>query len=190
MPNCSATKFSASLYVHGLVSLTIGAKMSFAGGGKGDVDVARMYYAENEQPLSFVGSSAVLLKDSQFGDNRLRWTSLYIHDTDKQTRLGIGQRHQSDADFLQQRTAWFERQLIDTQLVGEFEFSDLSIDARAAYARTQRDAPGELYFEYVRTNSPSDPFGDLYVNLLNGNRGTDMLPGTPVAAPQTEATAS
>jgi hypothetical protein len=28
-----------------------------------------MYYEDNEQPLSFVGSSAVLVKDSQFGDN-------------------------------------------------------------------------------------------------------------------------
>ena len=26
----------------------------------------------------------------------------------------------------------------------------------------------------------------LVLNLLNGNRGTDMIPGTPVAAPQTE----
>ena len=28
----------------------------------------------------------------------------------------------------------------------------------------------------------------LVLNFLNGNRGTDMIPGTPVAAPQTEAT--
>jgi hypothetical protein len=27
----------------------------------------------------------------------------------------------------------------------------------------------------------------LVLNLLNGNRGTDMIPGTPVAAPQTGA---
>jgi hypothetical protein len=26
----------------------------------------------------------------------------------------------------------------------------------------------------------------LVLNLLNGNRGTDMIPGTPIAAPQTE----
>ena len=28
----------------------------------------------------------------------------------------------------------------------------------------------------------------LVLNFLNGNRGTDMIPGTPVAAPQAETT--
>ena len=28
----------------------------------------------------------------------------------------------------------------------------------------------------------------LVLNFLNGNRGTDMIPGPPVAAPQTETT--
>ena len=28
----------------------------------------------------------------------------------------------------------------------------------------------------------------LVLNFFNGNRGTDMIPGTPVAAPQTETT--
>ena len=30
----------------------------------------------------------------------------------------------------------------------------------------------------------------LLLNLLNGNRGTDSLPGTPLAAPRAETTAS
>lgn len=30
----------------------------------------------------------------------------------------------------------------------------------------------------------------LLLNLVNGNRGTDVLPGTPIAAPPAEATAS
>ena len=45
-------------------------------------------------------------------------------------------------DFLQQDTAWYERQLIDTQLVGEFKPTDkLSLDVRGSYANSQRDAP-------------------------------------------------
>lgn len=43
---------------------------------------------------------------------------------------------------------------------------------RGGYAKTQREAPYEFYFEYVRTNTPSDPFGGLFVNNLNGNSGT------------------
>ena len=108
----------------------------------------------------------------EFGENKVRWTNLYIRDTIKQARYGIGQRNQTIADFLQQDTAWFERQLIDTQLVGEFKpTADLSIDVRAGYAKSQREAPYQTFFEYVRTNSASDPFGKLFVNRLNGNSG-------------------
>ncbi len=112
----------------------------------------------------------------EFGSNKLRWTNLYIHDTVKKASLGLGQKPAQNGatDFLQQRTAFYERQLIDTQLTGEFRLTDsLGADVRASYANTRRDAPGELFFEYVRTNSPADPFGRYFVNRLNnGNGGT------------------
>lgn len=108
----------------------------------------------------------------EFGENKLRWTNLYIRDTIKQTQLGLGQRAEGLADFMQQDTAWFERQLIDTQFVGEFKpIDNLSVDLRLAYANSQREAPYQTSFEYVRTNSPSDPFGNMFVNRLNGNTG-------------------
>jgi len=108
----------------------------------------------------------------EFGDQTIRWTSVYIHDTIKRASLAQGRRDQNgNTDFLQQRTGFYERQLINTQVTGEFEFGDISLDVRGSYANTRRDAPGELYFEYARSNSAADPFGNLYVNLLNGNRG-------------------
>lgn len=108
----------------------------------------------------------------EFGENKIRWTNLYIHDTIKQGRLSIGNLDETTADVLRQKTAWYERQLIDTQLVGEFDItSDLDIDLRAAYAKSQREAPYELSTEYVRTNSASDPTGAYFVNLLNRARG-------------------
>ena len=109
----------------------------------------------------------------EFGDNTLRWTNLYIHDTIKQTRLGLGQRNQTPTDLLQQDTAWFERQLINSQLVGEFRpLPGLRVDVRGGYAKSKRDAPFELSFEYFSTNSPADPFGALFINRLqNGNAG-------------------
>ncbi len=108
----------------------------------------------------------------EFGDNKLRWTNLYIRDTIKQTRFGIGQRNQTNADFLQQDTAWFERQLIDTHLVAELKpLDNLSVDLRAGFANSQREAPYQTSFEYVRTNSAADPYGSLFVNRLNGNNG-------------------
>ena len=110
---------------------------------------------------------------AEFGEHKIRWTNLFIRDTIKQARLAIGNRQQTSVDFLQQRTAWFERQLIDSQVVGEFKLTpDLNLDVRASYAKSQREAPDELSIEYARTNSAADPFGNVFVNRLNnGARG-------------------
>ena len=108
----------------------------------------------------------------EFGENKLRWTNLYIHDTIKQGRLSLGNLDQSNSDVMRQKTAWYERQLVDTQLVGELKVTpDLRIDVRGAYAKSQRDAPYELSTEYVRTNTAADPTGQYFVNVLNRQRG-------------------
>lgn len=107
----------------------------------------------------------------EFGEHKLRWTNLYIRDTLKQARLGLGQDIDVGGggyDIMQQNTAWYERQLIDTQLVGEFRFDRFSLDLRAGYANSQREAPYERAFEYIRTNLPGDPTGDRFVNDLGG----------------------
>jgi len=109
-----------------------------------------------------------------FGDNTIRWTNLYIHDTLKHARLGVGNRHGTTVDFMQQDTSWYERQLANTQVVGEFRPTDkLRVDVRASFANTKRQAPAELSFEYVRTNAASDLFGQYYVNRLNNGNGGD-----------------
>jgi len=109
----------------------------------------------------------------QTNQNKIRWTNVYIHDTIKHARLGLGNRKGTQVDYMPQDTAWYERQLLDTQLVAEFKPTEnLDIDLRASYAKTKRDAPFELSFEYVRTNAASDPFGAYFVNRLNnGNNG-------------------
>jgi len=110
----------------------------------------------------------------EFGDNKMRLTNLFIRDTIKQARISLGNRQQTGAQFQQQDTAWFERQLFNTQLVSEFKLSDtLSLDLRSSYANSQREAPGELFVEYVRTNTPSDPLGAFFVNRLNNGNGGD-----------------
>ena len=112
----------------------------------------------------------------ELGDQKLRWTNLYIRDTLKRSALAIGQNDGQiqGADYLNQNTAWYERQLIDTQLVGEFKLSDaLSLDMRGGYANSQREAPYEREFVYVRSNvdTATDPVGDRFVNALNRQRG-------------------
>src|SRR3546814_10945228 len=78
---------------------------------------------------------------------------------------------------MQQDTAWYERQLINTQLVAEFDFDRIQLDLRGAYANSQREAPYERSFTYVRTNLPTDvdPVGDKFVNDLTGGRGSASI---------------
>lgn len=111
----------------------------------------------------------------EFGDNKVRWTNLYIRDTLKQGRLGVGQRlaQNPQATFMEQDTAWFERQLTNTQIVGEFKLTpELSLDVRGGFANSKRKAPNEFSFEYFRSNLATDPFGQFFINRLNnGQRG-------------------
>ena len=111
----------------------------------------------------------------ELGDHRFRWTNLYIRDTLKQSRLSLGEDFQDGDTELQQDTAWYERQLIDSQLVAELEFGDFDLDLRGGYAQTQREAPYEYSFTYVRTNNENDPLGDVFVNLLDRQRGSGSV---------------
>jgi outer membrane receptor protein involved in Fe transport len=112
----------------------------------------------------------------ELGEQKLRWTNLYIRDTLKRGALSIGRNDGGieGADYMTQNTAWYERQLIDTHLVGEFKLSDaLSLDLRGGYSNSQREAPYEREFVYVRSNRDLaiDPVGDRFINLLNRQRG-------------------
>lgn len=95
------------------------------------------------------------------GEHTIRWTNLYVRDTLKTARLEQGQElfETPASDVLNQRTAWFERQLIDTQLVGEFDFDPIEVDLRGGYARTDREAPYNALISYRRENDPDLPFG-------------------------------
>ena len=114
------------------------------------------------------------------GDQRVRWTNLYVHDTLKQGRLArgsIGNSNQGVVDpnvgiapLIDQNTRWFERELFDTQLVGEFKVGPVSLDVRGAYAKTSRDSPYERAYRYEYTenltqNGVTVPVND-YVNRL------------------------
>ena len=111
----------------------------------------------------------------EWGEQKLRWTNVYIRDTLKRSALALGQNDGliQGGDYLTQQTAWYERQLIDTQMVGEFKLGDISLDVRGGYANSQREAPYEREFVYVRSNRDlaTDPVGDRFINALNRQRG-------------------
>ncbi|SMF78031.1 TonB-dependent receptor domain-containing protein [Allosphingosinicella indica] len=110
----------------------------------------------------------------EFGENKIRWTNLYIRDTLKQARLGEGYSLSvGDPDpsqppqLIRQGTAWFERQLINSQLVGEFRADPWSLDVRAGYANSQRESPYERNFSYLYSPTVGD-----YVNNLTATGQT------------------
>lgn len=106
----------------------------------------------------------------ELGEHRFRWTNLYIRDSLKRASIAIGEDLQDDDSVQEQNTAWYERQLIDSQAVGELEFGELEIDLRAGYAQTQREAPYEYTFTYERRNTPG-LLGDAFLNLLDRQTG-------------------
>ncbi len=108
---------------------------------------------------------------AKIGGHNLRFTNLLIRDTLKIGRLAAGYDVQigdpipgGPAQQINQRTAWFERQLLNSQLVGEFKFGDLDLDLRGGYANSQRNAPYERSFNYVYNSQVGD-----YVNNLTTN---------------------
>ena len=111
----------------------------------------------------------------EVGEHKLRFTNVYIHDTLKRAALSSGDDFQNDDSSLIQDTAWFERQLFNTQGVGELRFGDLAVDLRAGYAQTKREAPFEWTFTYTRSNNENDPLGDLYLNTLDPQRGGALV---------------
>lgn len=109
-----------------------------------------------------------------FGEHTLRWTNLYIHDTLKRTSLAEGRQNSQrpGVDFVDQSTAWYERELLSTQITGEFKVDPLTVSARASYSTSERDAPYELGIGYVRTNQAASPYGAYFINRLdNGQTG-------------------
>jgi outer membrane receptor protein involved in Fe transport len=112
----------------------------------------------------------------QNGANRVRWTNLYIHDTLKRTSLSDGKWlvDYGDTDLREQNTAWYERELLNTQLTGSFDLNPVTVNFRGSYATSSRKAPFELGIGYSRSNNPdtvADPYGQYFVNLLSGQAG-------------------
>jgi hypothetical protein len=108
------------------------------------------------------------------GENKLRWTNLYVHDTLKRTSISTGTRNVSrpGAEFAEQATGWYERQLLSTQLTGNLELDPLTISGRASYSQSQRKAPYELNLGYSRSNIAASPLGAYFINRLdNGATG-------------------
>ena len=130
----------------------------------------------NSDGLEFVTDNRVLVNGLlgfglELGEHQFRFTNLYIRDTLKRGSLELAADLQDNDINQVQRTAWFERQLYNTQLVGELRFGDLSVDLRGGFAQTRRESPYEWRFEYSRSANPNTPIDAVFLNTLDPQRG-------------------
>lgn len=97
-----------------------------------------------------IGWDGLLGMGLEFGDDhKINWTNLWIRRTDKRTYRRFGFDELAGELVLDERTAWYERELTNTQLDGSHEFGDLELGWRAAYARTTREAPYERQMRFI-----------------------------------------
>ena len=110
--------------------------------------------------------NALLGLTAEFNDHKLRWTNLFIRDSLKEARIQNGTDESNvGTDLISKNyTSWFERQLVNTQLVGEFNFDPISLDFRASYARSDRESPYERVNSYRFSTAFNDYFNDLRTN--------------------------
>ena len=106
--------------------------------------------------------------NAEIDEHKIRFVNLYIRDSVKEASISDGIDAIS-VDPNQRintgRTSWFERQLFSSQLVGEFEFDDLSIDFRGSYSNSQREAPYERTYSYLL--EPQTPGGQPLNRFVN-----------------------
>lgn len=109
---------------------------------------------------------------AEFGEHQVRFTNLYIRDTAKEARISTSVTPVRSTGTIQnnQNTEWFERQLISTQLVGEFDFGDINVDVRGSYANAQREAPYEREIQYAFNTTAND-----FVHDTRSGGQTDLL---------------
>ena len=100
----------------------------------------------------------------EFGEHAVRFTNIYIRDVLKQARILAGVDLNTSDDMLNKGyTAWYERQLFSSSLVGEFKWNDLRLNLRGTYAKSRRNSPYERVNSY-RYDETIGWFNDLRTN--------------------------
>jgi TonB-dependent receptor len=95
--------------------------------------------------------------------HKLRFTNVFIRDTSKVARVRGGYESIQTAfedlgpdrltgpyDSLRYESNYVQRQLLTSQVVGEFEFGEIELDLRGSYSNSKRNSPYERTTRYTR----------------------------------------
>ncbi|MEZ5921544.1 MAG: TonB-dependent receptor [Parvularculaceae bacterium] len=117
------------------------------------------------QPLGYrittwdIVANAFASATLELGDyHSITATALVVRSTQKRAEIGVGTsaNQLGSTDFLhRERTAWYERQLADFQLLGNHTFGNLDLKWRTSAAESRRDAPYER--DLTRIETPANP---------------------------------
>lgn len=148
--------------------MTKAGKQQLSGGAS--VGPGNTLQLEADQDFDFVATefrtvlNGLFSIGAEFGNHKIRFSNLYVNDTIKEARIQAGfDDINVGRDVLLQRnaTALFRRQLIDTQIVGEFKWDDLTLDVRGTYANSKRLSPYERFNNYAFSAQFQDFVNDL-----------------------------
>lgn len=116
----------------------------------------------------------------ELDSHKVKWTNLYVRNVTKETRSVAGDSSLASNFIRDDSTAWYQRELINTQLAGEHEFGDLTITWRGSYARTERDVPYERSLRYRRVNNEFLHSPQLDANFIRFSELEDKTSGAGI----------
>lgn len=135
----------------------------------------RSFSTQNDVVLNGLTQVSLALDNHTF-----KWTNLYVRNVSKETRSVEGDSARASNYIRDDYTAWYQRELIDTQLTGDHEFGDLTISWRGSYARTERDAPYERQVRYRRVNGEFLHNPQLDANFIRFSELEDKASGAGI----------
>ena len=147
--------------------------------GEGRLDAGSMVastdydFSSTDNNIGWDGLFGLSLEN---GDHVLQWTNLWIRRSTKEARSRTGFDFDAPGtnmvrdDF----TAWYVRELLNTQLSGDHTFGAWNLGWRAAYGQTTRDAPYEKYIRYS-LDTTGVPFHEGQQNTTQFSNLEDTL---------------
>lgn len=102
-----------------------------------------------QQSTHNVGWDALFGMGLDFGNDEINWTNLMVRRTSKLTSIREGDNRLGAGLSRDDRTGWYERELLSTQLSGTHYRGPLTLDWRGSISTSRRDAPYERVVRYI-----------------------------------------
>jgi hypothetical protein len=116
----------------------------------------------------------------ELDNHQFKWTNLYVRSVTKETQSVEGDSSLASNYIRDDTTAWYQRELINTQVTGQHRFGDLEILWRGSYARTERDVPYERTIRYRRVNGEFLHNPQLDANFIRFSELEDKTSGAGI----------